>query len=72
MIMTKKIKQFKVGDRVTDNYLGNGTIIKVLESFYNSKIAQFYIVLFDNTPDIRYNMGNKECLVLPDMIKELL
>lgn len=72
MIMTKKLKQFKVGDRVNDEYLGNGVVIDIIKSFYNSKVAQFYIVLFDKTPDVRYNMGNRECLVLPSSLKELL
>ena len=70
--MTKNLKQFKVGDRVTDEYLGDGIVIDIIKSFYNSKVAQFYIVLFDNTPDVRYNMGNRKCLVLPSSLKELL
>lgn len=66
-----KIKQFKIGDRVSHEYFGNGSVKEVIKNFYQPKIAQFYIVLFDNTPDVRYNGGNKECLVLVDMIKEL-
>lgn len=66
------IKQFKIGDRVVEDYLGNGTITEIIKDFYKPSIAKFYIVTFDNTPDIRYNGGNKECLVLVDMIKELL
>ena len=70
--MKSKTKQFKIGDRVVDEYLGNGTVKEVIKSFYNSKVAQFYIVLFDIAPDIRYNGGNKECLVMPYSIEELL
>ena len=67
-----KIKQFKVGDRVVDDYLGDGTVTKLIKNFYNSRITQFYIVRFDITPDMRYNGGSKECLVLPESLKELL
>lgn len=69
--MPAKIKQFKIGDRVVDKYLGNGTVKNIIKNFYNSKNAQFYIVEFDIAPDVRYNGGNRECLVLAHKLKEL-
>lgn len=66
-----KIKQYKLNDRVASEYLGDGTIVKIIPSFYNKKLAQFYIVLFDKAPDVRYNLGNRESLILPDMIKDI-
>ena len=68
------MKQFKVNDRIVHEYLGDGTIIEIIKDFYNSKRASFYILLVDIAPDLRYNGGSRECLVLPNQIikKELL
>lgn len=67
-----KIKQYKVGDRVFHEYLGNGTVKEIIKDFYKPSIAKFYIVTFDTKPDVRYNGGQKDCLVLTYEIKELL
>jgi hypothetical protein len=65
------IKKFNIGDRVIHEYLGEGVVTKLIKNYYQPKLTQFYVVLFDNTPDVKYNGGNNECLVLAyDIIGE--
>lgn len=57
------MKRFKIGDRVKDSdYLGEGIVTKVIKSSEGTIIG--YMVLFDKTPDVRYNMGENPCFVL--------
>lgn len=57
------MQQFKINDVVNVDYLGWGVVTRIIPNFYNKKIAQFYVVNLEVAPDVRYNMGFKECLV---------
>jgi len=48
--------EFKKGERVTDEYLGVGTV----EENIGEGFA--YVVVFDEAPHIRYNGGERRCL----------
>jgi len=65
------MKLFKQGERVIDETLGAGVIFAVAYAY--SSVKPFgYSVLFDETPDTRYNCGENPCLVFPDtLIKEI-
>ncbi len=64
------MKLFKQGERVVDGYLGAGEIFSVIYASSPKKLFG-YSVLFDETPDMRYNCGENPCLVFPDtLIKE--
>lgn len=52
----------KIGDKVTDEYLGNGEIVDDL----NRSIKGAFMVKFDITPDIRYNMGENPTLAFKE------
>jgi hypothetical protein len=43
--------KFKIGQRVKHNYLGKGKIVKTFKG-----LPFVFLVLFDKTPDVRYNM----------------
>ena len=51
-------KRLKIGERVSDEYLGSGTIVKQLP-------GDFYSVLWDVRPAWRYNLGENPCLWWP-------
>ena len=51
-----------IGDRVKEDYLGEGEVIKILKDLYGN--AWGYLVMFDKTPDVRYNMGENPTLAL--------
>ena len=60
-----KMKRFKIGDRVKDSgFLGEGEVTKIIKSDLDSKVIVGYMVMFDKTPDIRYNMGENPCFML--------
>ena len=64
------MSRFKQNDRVVDGYLGAGEIFSVIYASSPKKLFG-YSVLFDETPDMRYNGGGNPCLVFPDtLIKE--
>ena len=48
-------KRLRIGDRVEDSYLGQGTVVKRLSGGWG------YEVLWDRRPDVRYNMGENPC-----------
>ena len=48
-------KRLKVGARVADSYLGEGTIVERLPGGWG------YSVLWDTTPHVFYNMGQNPC-----------
>ena len=61
------MKLFKQNDRVVDETLGAGVIFAVVYAY--SSVKPFgYSVLFDETPDTRYNCGENPCLVFPDTL----
>ena len=65
------MKRFKVGDKVKDSdFLGAGTITRIIKSDFDSKVIIGYMVMFDNTPDIRYNMGQNPCFMLSGQLYE--
>tara|TARA_R110002073_G_scaffold271947_1_gene435507 strand:- start:110 stop:328 length:219 start_codon:yes stop_codon:yes gene_type:complete len=59
--------KFKQNDRVVDKTLGAGVIFAVAYG-YDSVKPFGYSVLFDETPDMRYNGGGNPCLVFPDTL----
>jgi hypothetical protein len=59
--------KFKQNDRVVDKTLGAGVIFAVAYG-YDSVKPFGYSVLFDETPDTRYNCGENPCLVFPDTL----
>jgi hypothetical protein len=69
--MTKTPK-FKEGDRVMHNYLGAGTVEQVVESSYVMNYMFAYIVRFDETPSVRYNMAQNPTLVFASNLREVI
>ena len=62
------MKKFSPDQRVVDEYLGAGTVIERI------KINPFciaYMVRFDETPDVRYNMGQNPTMVFPGSLSAL-
>ena len=62
------MKKFSIGQRVVAEYLGAGTVIGRI------KIARgntAYMVRFDATPDVRYNMGGNPTMVFPSSLRAL-
>ena len=57
----------KKGDRVIDEFLGLGTIEKVINGL---GIARAYVILFDKVPPKDYNNSNNPCLRFQDSIKK--
>ena len=63
------MKKFKIGDRVTDSdFLGEGEIVKIIKSDSDSKTIIAYMVMFDKTPDVRYNMGENPCFMFGNQL----
>jgi len=62
--------KFKKDDRVVDDYLGAGSVVRPIKSGLDSKLTIAYIVLFDKTPDFRYNMGENPTMVFTGSLKE--
>jgi hypothetical protein len=60
---------FDIGDKVSHDDLGNGTVLNVVMHYYNKKLPEYYIVYFDNTPSLSYNNGNRECLIFADELE---
>ena len=61
--------KFKKRDRVVAEHLGAGTVDEVVESSLQKGLVVAYIVLFDKTPDVRYNMGQNPTMVFPSSLK---
>ena len=56
---------FSIGDRVRSEYLGDGTITDMTE------VDFLIIVLFDNTPSIKYNMGENPTAELVSALERI-
>ena len=54
--------KFNVGCRVVDDYLGAGEVTKRFDNFSG------YMVLFDRTPNVRYNGAENPALVFADAL----
>jgi hypothetical protein len=63
------MSKFKKDDRVLDDYLGAGSVVRPIKSGLDSRMIIAYIVLFDKTPDVRYNMGENPCMVFTGSLK---
>jgi len=59
----------KVGDRVVHENLGNGEVTKAIKSALDSRFIVAYLVHFDETPDVRYNMGYNPAMVFPSSLR---
>jgi len=56
---------YRVGDVVKDSgFLGRGKVTEIIKSDLDSRVVVGYMVLFDKTPDIKYNMGQNPCFML--------
>ena len=53
--------KINVGDRVKDDFLGEGEVVKIIKNDYGDDGA--YMILFDKTPPVRYNMGENPALM---------
>ena len=56
------MKKLNLEDRVRHEYLGLGTIVKIISG--TSKDVFAYMVMFDNTPHKDYNNSSNPCLIL--------
>lgn len=63
------MKKFTQGQRVIDSYLGAGTVVELIKPFLSSKLCVAYMVQFDKTPDVRYNMGENPVMVFPSSLR---
>ena len=61
--------KFKKGDRVIDDYLGAGAVESEIRSGLASGMVIGYMVLFDKTPDVRYNMARNPTIVFAGTLK---
>ena len=61
--------KFNEKDRVVDDCLGAGMVEKVVESSLQKGLVVAYIVFFDKTPDVRYNMSQNPTMVFPSSLK---
>ena len=53
------MKRYKQGDRINTEEFGCGTVVN------ESCVKGAYMVLWDKTPDVCYNMGTNPCMWLP-------
>tara|TARA_R110000803_G_scaffold32357_2_gene71373 strand:+ start:2566 stop:2784 length:219 start_codon:yes stop_codon:yes gene_type:complete len=60
---------FSEGDRVHDEYLGGGEVTEVIMSAMDSRHKCAYVVKFDVTPPVEYNMGSNPAMVFPASLK---
>jgi len=59
------MKRFKIGDRVKDSgFLGEGEVTKIIKSDLDCNEIVGYMVMFDKTPDVRYNMDENPRFML--------
>lgn len=65
------MRKYKVGERVTDEYLGDDTVVEQICSGLDKRLIIAYIVLFDKTPDYRYNMATNPALVFADSVTRI-
>ncbi len=62
---------FDVGSRVNHNYLGDGEVTEAIYSRPFTKEPMLYMVKFDVTPDVKYNMGENPTLAFPEDLREI-
>ena len=63
------MNKFKKGDRVLDDYLGAGSVVRPIKSGLDSSMFIAYMVLFDKTPDVRYNTVVNPTMVFTGSLK---
>ena len=63
-----KMKKFSIGQRVFAEYLGAGTVVERIKI---NPLCIAYMVRFDKTPDVRYNMGENPTMVFPSSLRAL-
>lgn len=56
-----------IGDRVHDDYLGDGEIV----DDFDKRVADSFMVKFDTTPPTRYNMGENPTFIFRSSLKLL-
>jgi len=65
------MKKFSPGQRVVAEYLGAGTVIERIKISRLNPLCMAYMVRFDETPDVRYNMGENPTMVFPSSLRDL-
>ena len=65
------MKKFSQGQRVVAEYLGAGTVIERIKIARGNPLCIAYMVRFDKTPDVRYNMGENPTMVFPSSLRAL-
>ena len=60
-----KMGEFRIGDRVRSEYLGDGTVVDETEADF------LIIVRFDKTPSIQYNMGGNPTAELVSQLERI-
>jgi len=63
------MKKFSLGQRVIAEYLGAGTVVEVMKLARGNPLCIAYMVRFDETPDVRYNMGENPTMVFPGSLR---
>lgn len=61
--------EHKLNDRVIDDCLGAGEVKELIGSSLQRGMVVGYMVLFDKTPDVRYNMGQNPTMVFPSALR---
>jgi len=59
--------KYKIGDRIIHKHLGAGEVTEVMRF---TRVQMAYMVMFDKTPDVRYNMSKNPCFVLEILRRE--
>ena len=65
------MKKFSLGQRIVVAEFGAGTIIERIKIARGNPLCIAYMVRFDETPDVRYNMGENPTMVFPSSLRAL-
>ena len=57
--------EFEKGNRVKSKFFGSREVRQILKSDLTGDII-YYLVKWDKTPPIQYNMGKNPCLASPE------
>ncbi len=61
----RQMSEFKIGDRVSNSFLGGGTVADETE------VDFLVIVRFDKTPPVEYNMGENPTAQLVSQLERI-
>ena len=63
------MEKFIEGQRVRNEFLGEGVIIKKIKGIHEDVFA--YSVKFDNTPPKDYNNSHNPCMIFPAHLESI-